>query len=324
MKITDKELVLNVHHIGGIGECGPIEMLSNVGDDVLWTFYDADEDSLKDTVIGDKKCILVNKCVGGKDGKGKFNILAPPSANSVLLPAKSAERYVFILDNKVTTWGDHTRLKETIDIDMHKLDTLIEQGEIGQIDFLSVDAQGLEYEIMEGLENNFDSVLGVITEVEFTQLYEGQKLFADQSNFLMKKGFRLSTMYNPQLFNHMYYPKCQKGRGFLTIAEVLFLREPEPMFDRLKQDISEEEKKKIVVQLIKLAGSSLFFEHFDFSYDIINKLEEMKLISIDELSEKSNNIYMKYLKKLNDGTFGIRFMPYNEYQKIKKGDDIKK
>jgi len=110
----------------------------------------------------------------------------------------------------------------------------------------------------------------------------------------------------------MHYPKCQKGRGFLTVAEILYLKCPEKLFDKLKQDIPEEEKKKIVVQLIKLAGLSLFFEHFDFSYDIINKLEEMKLISIEELDKESNHKYIKMLNHLNNGTLKMQFLPWED------------
>ena len=318
-KITDKDLIINVHHIGGIGECGPIDIISFLGDSIFWNFYDADENSLKDTSIKnlkqdkEKKYKLINKCIGGKDGKEKFNILNNVSASSVLLPAKSAENYVIgTIKDKVITWGEHTRLRETIDIDMYKLDTLIEQKEIEQVDFLSVDAQGLDYEVIEGIDKNISSVFGILCEVEFSQLYEGQKLFADIDIKLREKGFRLSTMYNLQIFNHMHYPKCQKGRGFLTVAEILYLKCPEKLFDKLKQDIPEEEKKKIVVQLIKLAGLSLFFEHFDFSYDIINKLEEMKLISIEELDKESNHKYIKMLNYLNNGTLKMQFLPWED------------
>ena len=318
-EVTDKDMIINVHHIGGIGECGPTDIISYFKDSILWYFYDADKDSLEDISIKNldektnKKYKLINKCIGGKDGKAKFNILNNTSASSVLLPAKSAENYVIgILKNKPITWGEHTKLKKTIDIDMHKLDTLIEQKEIGQVDFLSIDAQGLDYEIIEGMDKNISSVVGVLCEVEFSQLYEGQKLFADIDIKLREKGFRFSTMYNPQIFNHMHYPKCQKDRGFLTVAEVLYLRSSEPLFDELKQDISEEEKKKIVIQLIKLAGLSLMFEQFSFSYDIIDKLEKMNLASIKNFSVGSNHEYIKMLNELKEGTLKITFLKYDE------------
>ncbi len=311
-EITDKDLIINVHHIGGIGEVGPIDITTYFEDSVFWTFYDADETSLNDTIIKDKKYKLINKCIGGKDEKVKFNILNDTSASSVLLPAKSAEKYVFGPTNNIKIWGEHTKLKKTIDINMYKLDTLIEQKEIGQVDFLSIDAQGLDYEIIEGIDKNISSVVGVMCEVEFSQLYEGQKLFSDIDVKLRSKGFRLSTMFNPQLFNHMYYSRCQRGRGFLTVAEVLYLRNPEELFDKLKQNISIEEKRKIIIQLIKLAGLSLLLEHFGFSYDIINKLEEMKLISIEELDKENKNKYIEMLKHLNRGNLKVRFLEHNE------------
>ncbi len=318
-EITNEELIINLHHIGGIGECGPIDTISYFEDSILWYFYDADEDSLKDTTIKnlnhdtEKKYKLINKCIGGKDGKTKFNILNNESASSVLLPAKSAEKYVIgVARNKPITWGEHTKLKKTIDIDMYKLDTLIEQKEIGQVDFLSIDAQGLDYEIIEGIDKNISSVIGVLCEVEFSQLYEGQKLFADIDIKLREKGFRLSTMYNPQLFQHMYHRKCQKGRGFLTVAEMLYLRTPESLFDKLEQDISKKEEKKIVIQLIKLAGLSLMFEHFNFSYDIINKLEKMGFVSIENFNKGCNHKYIEMLYYLSKGTLKMNFPPHNE------------
>jgi len=75
-------LKIKVHHVGGIGDCGPAEVINMLGEDVEWIIYDADKDSLIDVEKNDKKkCTLINNCIGGKNEKVKFNIFKGNNLN---------------------------------------------------------------------------------------------------------------------------------------------------------------------------------------------------------------------------------------------------
>jgi len=83
-KITNKDLKINIHHIGGIGNTGPTEILMGVNDFSHWTFYDADKSAL--SLMTDhkkKKFSLVNKCISNYDGQGEFHTMSTSSASNM-------------------------------------------------------------------------------------------------------------------------------------------------------------------------------------------------------------------------------------------------
>jgi FkbM family methyltransferase len=63
-----------------------------------------------------------------------------------------------------------------------------------RFDFISMDVQGAEYEVIKGGEKLLDQALGVSLEVHFFEVYEGQKLFPSMHELCLKKGFRLINM----------------------------------------------------------------------------------------------------------------------------------
>ena len=65
--------------------------------------------------------------------------------------------------------------------------------EIGDIDFLKIDAQGAELSILKSAMHTLSNTLVVQTEVEFVELYQGQPLFADVDIFLRAQGFQFHT-----------------------------------------------------------------------------------------------------------------------------------
>ncbi len=73
-----------------------------------------------------------------------------------------------------------------MDVDTVRLDD-IEQ--IGDIDFLKLDVQGAELDVLKGGERALAAAVAVQTEVEFVELYENQPLFAEVDRHLRAHGF---------------------------------------------------------------------------------------------------------------------------------------
>lgn len=267
---------INIHHIGGIGECGPVEKLLPLNKILQWVVYDANQESL-DTV--NNNYLRIPKCIGGVDGLAKFNVVKVPSASSLLKMANSAKDYCF-LEDKMKRWRDSVELIKTEDMQLYTLDTLIKNNEIPIIDVLSIDVQGAEYEVMTGL-SNWDDVLMVITESEFAQIYEGQKLFGDQFNLLISKGFRLVDITNQQFWytsqlNVGQTDKSLFGDGFLTVAETVYLKD--------YKEILKGDKDKIINRLLKLLLISMTCYRMDYADEILRVLLDMgfKLDSLDD------------------------------------------
>lgn len=65
--------------------------------------------------------------------------------------------------------------------------------EIGDVDFVKLDAQGAGLPVLRGGERVLKSVSVVQVEVEFLELYEGEPLFADVDRYLRSQGFVFHT-----------------------------------------------------------------------------------------------------------------------------------
>jgi FkbM family methyltransferase len=275
MEITKDQMKMQIHHIGGIKDCGPAEQLTMLKEDAKWTFYDADEESLKQTSIEGKEYRLIPKAIGGIDGDdNEFYVLKSPSASSFLRPAEEAKDY--LIQGTEETWGEHTEVQKIITMPMTRIDTMVENKEIGKIDVLSIDVQGGELDVITGAANNLKNVLAVICEVEFRRLYKDQDLFFDIHKWLSEEDFELWAVYNLQYFNKHPYPKPIRGFGVITVGEALFVRNPEPLL----KEMTEENIEK----LVKIALISLCYDQRDVAYYIIHEME-LKGFSLDILEQ---------------------------------------
>jgi len=94
-------------------------------------------------------------------------------------------------------------------------------------DFLKLDTQGSELDILKGSMTTLQSCLGLETEVEFREMYESQPLFGDLTKFLHGAGF--------EFIDFVAFGKWERSRpdglrtflGELIHADALFMRSPE-------------------------------------------------------------------------------------------------
>lgn len=84
---------------------------------------------------------------------------------------------------------------DEINIRLNKLDTLLKEEGIGQIDFIKSDTQGSEYDILQGGEQTIrKSVLGLELEAFHIPIYKQQGLFYEIDGFLQKLDFEFNDM----------------------------------------------------------------------------------------------------------------------------------
>ncbi|HEY9624056.1 MAG TPA: FkbM family methyltransferase [Crinalium sp.] len=80
----------------------------------------------------------------------------------------------------------------TLELETTTLDDFCQQEGIESIDFLQVDVQGADLQVLQGGANILSrSILAVQIEVEFSPLYVDQPLFADVDSYLRSKDFTL-------------------------------------------------------------------------------------------------------------------------------------
>jgi hypothetical protein len=157
-------------------------------------------------------------------------------------------------------------------------------------DFLSIDAQGSAYEILEGAKNVLHTnVLALAIEVEFHPIYEDQKLFGDIATFLSDQGFDFVTFLDMTSYSPFRYPIGLRGEGFNSVANAFFIK-------RINEVGNGDNYKKIIM-LYKLAFISIMFDQFEYGLQCLHVLRELNdhRSTAGELSSLS---YYTFLREL--------------------------
>lgn len=94
---------------------------------------------------------------------------------------------------------------------------------IEEVDFVKLDVQGAEKDVLSGATKTLQSVLGLELEVEFLELYKNQPLFGDLCSQLSKQGFEFIDF----LALARWERSKHTGYGQCVFGDALFLRTPE-------------------------------------------------------------------------------------------------
>jgi FkbM family methyltransferase len=100
-----------------------------------------------------RKCVTVQGCITPKPGKGKFRMITGyPEMLSGLI-TEYDERHVDRINNEIKLHGGGI---QDIEVDCYNLVELLKSYEILRIDYLSMDIEGAEYDVLKSID--FDLV----------------------------------------------------------------------------------------------------------------------------------------------------------------------
>ena len=126
-----------------------------------------------------------------KKGRINLNLTRKLSCSSIFEPNYAlVERFLDSENYDVTS---------SIEIPCDTMDGIVETSQITDIDFIKLDAQGAELQILEEARNTLSQfcVFGIEIELGFSPLYKDQPLFADVDGLLKEKGFSLFDIAVP-------------------------------------------------------------------------------------------------------------------------------
>jgi len=172
----------------------------------------------------------------------------------------AGESSIFPFENYYNKWfrgGNEDYVKEYIELRSNSLDELIDED----VDVIKLDTQGTEYEIIENAKKCLNSALIVELEVEFIQMYQGQKLAHNVFEIMHNMGFEL--LYLNRVFGQSSDFKGV-SRGQMIFGDALF-------------GVSREKALNLnVSKKIKYVALLLNYGHIDFAFDIYNNSKDLQ------------------------------------------------
>lgn len=82
-------------------------------------------------------------------------------------------------------------VKEKREVSFYRYDDLYKKSIVPSPDFIKIDVQGFEYEVIEGFGDLIRKCIGIELEAHFYEVYIGQKLLGDIVNLLLSHGLYL-------------------------------------------------------------------------------------------------------------------------------------
>lgn len=158
------------------------------------------------------------------------------------------------------------------------LDMLIDEGLVKDPDFLKIDTQGSELNIMKGGSGRFmKEIFGAKIEVEFVRMYKGQPLFRDIDAFMAEQGFRLIDLKR-NYWKRKYFTDY-KGKGSLAFGDALYLREASEFLEMLKGSTDAGYKK---AKVMKAVIACLVYKIYDLAAELLDGALDNEIFSGEE------------------------------------------
>ena len=244
-----------------VGSMGGVEAKwDNFGDDIKVIGFEPDEREFSKLISSPNRSFL-NFALSNKSEDLKLYISCEPGKTSTYRPNikelnsfPRAKRFETV--NEVLIPASRVR----------RMDNILHEHEVFDVDFLKMDTQGSELQILKGSEDYLQgSILGVKVEVEFLEIYKGQPLFADVDSYMRVNGYQLMDL------KRTYWKRNDHtsfiGKGQLVFGDALYFKTSEVFFDMLKNtDVSYAQSKTI-----KFIAACLVYGMRDYAVLLINQ-----------------------------------------------------
>ncbi len=204
---------LVVVDIGARG--GSMEELENLVPHIQYYGFDADEEECR-RINSTHKPNFHSHCMlpffVGKDSEElDFYIYKDPGSSSKFLPNQRYGRL----------FGEHYKVVKKIKVNSKRLDDVIADRQIPAPDFIKLDTQGTELEILAASLTTLNKTLLVESEIELVEIYDGQPLLPEFLRFMFNNGFELLYL------NRVFATRAGysgRARGQITFCDALFAR----------------------------------------------------------------------------------------------------
>ncbi len=159
-----------------------------------------------------------------------------------------------------------------IETDAEPLDGVLALNGIPDADFLKLDTQGSELDILKGASVTVDKKLfGIEAEAETAPVYENQPLLADVDAFIRSRGYFLFDI-------RPFYWKRSAGvfyggsKGQMIFADLLYLREPASLASIISGIPGEDARRSKVMKAVSIC---VLYGYIDYAMEIFDSFGDM-------------------------------------------------
>lgn len=221
-----------IHHIGGRAGTRAFPIVPALEHEFVVVMYEASDDGNEQIIShGDKKgtgqTILINACVGAPNKEQTFYLNRDPFTSSLLKldPEYSnfyleSEKFDYVLGEAISPVKEEKVFTEA-------LDQIIRSRDLPKCDFLSIDTQGSELEILQSAEETLKDCVGVRLEVAFEKRYAGQPLFGEIDIFMRDHGFKFVRFTDLKEWAPRTLGSDLRGTKLHVETDAIYFRSPE-------------------------------------------------------------------------------------------------
>lgn len=186
-------------------------------------------------------------------------------------------------------------IEKVVSILARSIDDIYASDKNLSIDFIKLDVQGAELDILKGgksfLEN---SLIGAEIEVEFQPLYKDQPLFSDLDIYIRNNtGLELYDLTKHFCKYRSGEKNCSK-KGQMVFGDALYLRSPFTIIDWCNRF----DKKEAANKIISACVTGMIYGYLDYSLTIIKQKGIEDILDVSQI-KKIENVLVKYSKSLN-------------------------
>lgn len=155
---------------------------------------------------------------GGREEARTLYLTREPACSSLLKPNAG-------FFGQFTDCAQQIEVLEQRTVETVSLNIFLPGVGVTSCDFLELDTQGTELEILKGADRFLaTSIVGLQTEVEFSPIYEDQPLFATVDEYLRGFGFMLFDLSRNR-YRRAAMPRDLVTRGQLLWGDAVYLRD---------------------------------------------------------------------------------------------------
>jgi FkbM family methyltransferase len=198
---------------------GPPQNWLRSGSNVVYVCFEPDPEEARNlerdfTQNDIYKAIVINKALGSETGTQTLHLTKFRPSSSILEPNHE------LLKNMAD--GDFYEVEKKIPVSITPLDSVADSAGI-TVDFLKIDVQGYELEVLKGANKMLDHVMACELEVSFIEIYKNQPFFADLDQFMRSRGFFLADLER-FWWRSKGMPLQIQERGILSYGNAFYLK----------------------------------------------------------------------------------------------------